>query len=362
MAATTFTIRELTGDRRHLDLRERALPYRPLTFTGEMRAEFTAYPGNPVRTVQLLGATESDTTAKGYWKDRFVAQGFPGSLLAPAVLDGEAVVDVRTLVDLVDDFRVKGQLLEVSWDLSIRYGVITKFVQTWHNEHDCEWELTFGWTSREEPVSATTVPVVNPADFASQWQAAQEQLSETARPDFAMGADFAATLEAGANAAVVSMGAAVDAAQQAIDTASTPIRVAQTLIAAGENIKRTALGLWTGLQGYQLASLVADVTGEGSLFAAAKLRRDVQRLERDSAAQAELYDRQQARNVDPELVATFIAREDMDLRMVAVQFYGRQDGWRDLMTFNALTESGLHAGQVVFVPARAASAGGGANG
>jgi len=91
--STVFSIRELTGDKRTLDLRTRALPYRPLTFTGTMRAEFTAYPGNPVRTAQVLGASEEDTTVKGYWKDRFIAQGFANSALAPAVLIGERIAE-----------------------------------------------------------------------------------------------------------------------------------------------------------------------------------------------------------------------------------------------------------------------------
>src|SRR5262245_24990140 len=74
--ASSFTIEELSTEdvrkNRVVRLIGRALPYRPITFSGTMRHDITWYPGNPEATIQVLGAAEDPTTINGRWSDRWL--------------------------------------------------------------------------------------------------------------------------------------------------------------------------------------------------------------------------------------------------------------------------------------------------
>src|SRR5262245_12238919 len=139
-----FTVQELSGDGRTLELTSRALPYRPFTLEGEHRVEVTWYPGNPVGTAQVLGAKETTTSINGWWKDRFLGD-VDVSAPALASVDGTPITSARQLAETVDDIRRKGQLLEVVWNHLARRGFITSFRQTWHTIKDLEWEIEFTW-------------------------------------------------------------------------------------------------------------------------------------------------------------------------------------------------------------------------
>lgn len=196
--ATSFEIYQLTGDKKVLMLRGRALPYRPLTFSGTMRADVTYYPGNPEPTVQMLGASEEETTITGMWKDRFIGDGQEHAVLFTQVL-GPAAFDsfvpssdpriipglvtfrpARTvlttaadIVKVVDEIRRTGQLVRVSWDEFVREGFITKFEQTWDRKQDVAWSITFRFLNQGDrtpaPARIGTLSV-NPLQFASMLQ------------------------------------------------------------------------------------------------------------------------------------------------------------------------------------------------
>ena len=52
----------------------------------------------------------------------------------------------------------------------------------------------------------------------------------------------------------------------------------------------------------------------------------------------------------PDLAISFVARDDQDLREVAVTYYGDASAWRTIATHNGMRTSKLTAGQVVMVP------------
>ena len=70
------------------------------------------------------------------------------------------------------------------------------------------------------------------------------------------------------------------------------------------------------------------------------------RLRHEAASQFRVV----SKSIDPDLIKTFIARDDMDLREVSIVNYGGPESWRALMLFNELTSSKLTAGQLVFIP------------
>lgn len=178
-----------------MQLTGRALPYRPLTFSGTMRADVTYYPGNPEPTVQMLGSSEEETTITGMWKDRFLGDGqehavvsstspIPvtnvgviGPLLSTGMQTSRTVLSkALDVVKVVDDMRRKGQLVRVSWDEFVREGFITKFEQTWDRKQDVAWSITFRFINQGDRVPpAKTGPLTaSPLQFASMLQGQAE--------------------------------------------------------------------------------------------------------------------------------------------------------------------------------------------
>ena len=51
-----------------------------------------------------------------------------------------------------------------------------------------------------------------------------------------------------------------------------------------------------------------------------------------------------------ELLASFVAAQNMDLRDVSTRYYGTPDNWQQLMQFNGFASSKLNAGDLVWVP------------
>lgn len=190
---SSFVITELTGDSPNtLVLEGRALPYRPLPFSGKMRAEFTWYPGNPIGTVQVLGAEEGPTTINGMWKDRFLAavDSFGVPVItgrdAKATFNGNDVANVRDLSEIVDGFRLRGQLLEVGWDQFVRQGILVRFDSTWLRREDVEWEAEFQWINRGEPAQPVSFGVrIAAVDIANQVSNAVDSLKEALDAPFA---------------------------------------------------------------------------------------------------------------------------------------------------------------------------------
>lgn len=157
-SGSTFTIRELTGDQRTVVLQGRGMPYRPFSLKGNQNKQFTWLPGNPIATATVLGPQEEPTDLKGFWKDKYI--GDPASTAgigAPIVLNGSPVTTVRDAAKLLDDIRRKGQLVEVTWDIQVRVGLLDEFEQLWHNVHDLEWNMKFSWISQGEPAAAAQV-------------------------------------------------------------------------------------------------------------------------------------------------------------------------------------------------------------
>jgi hypothetical protein len=80
--------------------------------------------------------------------------------------------------------------------------------------------------------------------------------------------------------------------------------------------------------------------------------RVIRRVVRQIQAEAANEVQEAAKQVHPNLIAVFTARDGMDLREVSRRYYGTSDKWRDLGRFNDLVGSALHRGQFILVPRR----------
>lgn len=415
--ATAFVVEEVTGpDLRTIRLTSQALPRQGYELRGTHRVTVQHYPGNPDATLQVLGPSEEPTTVSGGWSDRWLAGGI-------MTVDDAGVFTTRDAMRLWDDVRRKGQLLRVSWDETVRYGVITEFVQRWARSQDAEWEATFTWVSqdRQDALSPVLAEVATPEDVitrvgkliedaikqnkaagaSSDILAATQDGIATVRRGMARAADLNAQAQQFAAATVAVIAAPGDLARQCsalvrgiytqarntLNTAKLALRAAYTF----ERTKAaTTAGYGTGDAGASaslpedgaaasapggsstggssqpassagkvlLDSLVGVATvgtatgpsAAGKALAGAVWGVKTEATLRVLARQAAVEARALVEQGERDLIAIYIARADDDLRDIARLYYGDQRFWRDLATFNDLTDSRLVKGQQVFVP------------
>lgn len=380
---TAFVIRELTGDKRTLSLRERALPYRPFSLAGTQRKTIDWYPGCPVGTMQVFGAREEPTTIIGYWKDAFLSSS-SGGLRAAASLEseGETVVDgmqssvfnntdvitAMGLVQIVDDMRRKGQEIEVTWLNQVRRGIIDRFEARWHTGHDVEWEITFEWVSQGESMGDVKSLDDNASDLGdlpNRVQAELDGIIDSTAEIVPNSGDLAAQIFGALDFASAGLATLADQLTDAV------VYVGSGLGTPNEALKRAA-GILDGIKmsADDIVEIIEDYADAAALDSGAEsLLNSIENTfgevlairgenrERSQAAvrlrSLAAYEQHKLVNrITSTVISVFQAREDQDLREVAQKHYGTSDAWRGLMLYNNLTTSRLRAGQVVFVPAQ----------
>jgi hypothetical protein len=336
----------------------------------------------------MLGPEESAISLKGFWKDRFLV-GNSGALYA-----SEAVDTVRNLTTIVDGMRRRGQLYKLTWDNLVRVGHITSFTQTWHNAHDCEWELEFTPLSQgdeETPVVLNNLP--NVADYYQETANAALTSRSSLRINVGPTTEDALSLaqlaalenptanrlriSVGDTSVFVSLTAAAAGAISELDDAllglqnnaySAAASVYDLTLAGPDAGRRmAALAAQNIAQARGTYSTLTDIAWPavfnvapsdpsdisiGSQVAMRAYQRRVRNSTRDLAYQQGTQAAAILATINPELTAAFVAPKDMDLRDVSTQFYGAPDDWRMLLVFNKLDSSRLTAGTLIWVPQR----------
>lgn len=376
MMVPAFTVRELTGRQRRLVLVSRALPYRPFTLTGDQRAELTWYPGSPVATVQFLGASEGETTITGIWKDRFIKQtdeeiffptdgadefianepasAFGVETQPPAQLDGSPVRSVNDLVRTVDEMRREGQLVEVSWFTVVRHGVLKNFTQTWHTSKDCEWSMTFAWVSQgllDLNVLAATKEA-DLSEMAASFEKDLATLTEEVVGPIARAAEIGAEIDLKITRLQDSLKDVNESLENFVSGALAPLDASRRAVGIFEFAAQEADTLINFLYSVVDAAGLTIPIGEvttGQMVAIAKTNRDTVRASRRTKHNATRNKIKLTKAIEPDLIASFFAKEGQDLRDVALQVFGNADEWRSIAKFNGLKSSKLRAGQVVLV-------------
>lgn len=381
--ATSFTIAQLSGPKAVLTLIGRALPYRPISFSGEQRAEFTWYTGNPVATMQVLGSEENETTIEGIWKDKFLgttilsafdSNGQPTIATGIATLkdDTGASVNLTTAWDVVQAANVmrrEGQLVSVTWANVVRHGLMKKFVFSPENIHDFKWEMVFQWISQGD-VSFPANPVTGSSfgDFVQNIAAAAQVIqgiADTVTTSISVGksyvnsltntlatvnnaiSDLADTVTSISQSTIDPSSAAQKGAAQATQAINDLVLLSSAVTAAPSVVvSADYTNTPTGING------VASVSTQsyGQVLSVELATRQLLKASRQSQAQAAQQRAQLLKQIDVDIIAVFIAQNNTDLRDVSTQYYGTPDDWIQIRTFNHFTSSKLTAGQTVFVP------------
>jgi hypothetical protein len=367
-----FTIKTLDRTANYsLVLTGRALPYRPVTLEGTQELEVVWYPGFANATAQALGPHEEKTTIKGFWKDRFLQTVDIGT--APAQFKGLDVNSAAELIEAADSFRRLGYQVQVTWQNVQRIGFITRLSQSWHTEHDCEWEIEFTWTGRQEQtIKSNPPPVQNYTDYANRLTTAL--LESGAYQSITAGLNTLNSAVATVNSVTQDFGTAISLALGQIANATQAlVNLSQNVATAaqlGAGAVSQATGLLSGLSrsytiiadaldrnestiksGYAQSALYA--TG-GNTFASqfvadAQFSQTTNTLRRLAQETTELAQQSQAvENPAPDFI--YVAGQDDDLRRVATLYYGDPAAWIRLAEYNGLSSSLLTPGQQVNVP------------
>lgn len=172
-----LVIEEINGKKRTLALRERSLPYKGLSLVnGTMKVEITYFPNNPVAFSQVLGPEFGGTTMNGWWKDKYVASQdnapianrFPqvtaygqptppkGNLVFGTTFASSGIYPggtqylqrSSTIRDAVELIKNSGALLKVEWQDIARFGHLVRTEFKEHDGDEVEWEIEFKWTGQ----------------------------------------------------------------------------------------------------------------------------------------------------------------------------------------------------------------------
>jgi hypothetical protein len=145
---TSMEIRVDGGDR--IELRDRAMPFEEAAFPVEQRTKKTLYPGNPVASLQILGADNLPSELEGEWNHRFL----PGSVI---VNKEPWDATPEQLCFLFDQIVRAARTVRVQWLGYVRIGVLKKFDPIWLRSTDCKWRMSFEWVAADD---ATPTPFV----------------------------------------------------------------------------------------------------------------------------------------------------------------------------------------------------------
>lgn len=357
---SSFAILEMTGQRRLLELRGRALPYRPYTLRGKQRAEFTWYPGNPTASVQLLGAKEEPTQLRGQWKDRYLrSSDDDGRGVVPtavAELNGSQLADVHALVTVVDSMRRAGQLLEVTWDEQVRRGILTDFSVSWNRREWAEWEMEFTWQGQGEEESAVAFATAPDAlTFTTRLSTLVSTLREKILAPFQVVQEFKDELTASVEAVESAAAELVNLQREVADAVFDVTDTIERTLAAAVTVRDGAADI-VALVISTPPRAVVNVVDSSALTLGEVLEVDVWTRGVKQAARdverlgAEQSDELEDKLNQTDLLAAFVARQPMDLRDVSQTYYGSPDEWRRLLKYNNLASSKLLRGALVLVP------------
>jgi hypothetical protein len=384
MDATSFTITELTGAQRQLVLQGRAMPYKPLTMKGTMRAEFTWYPGNTTASVQMLGSKEEPTTVSGKWKDRFIASSNEFfSLVTPTGIAlqtagaasqgavGQALASTQDIVKTVDSIRRAGQLLRVTWGDVIREGILTSFTVTWERQDVASWEMEFTWISQGETQIAPTLPAsISLGNLATQLSAKVADLRAAIEAPFNLAGDFLSAVDAAFEVIDDAAFEMANVVSGVVQSVYIPQEAAERTLALLLSVRASALSVRTTVETTARADVSSDfrsvtvsianafvdptdstILTVGEDLVVSRYTSALKKAAQDLVVLCAIASEEvRASTRQEDLLATFIARAPTDLRDVATQFYGSPDDWRVLLRFNRMTSSRLEQGQLVLVP------------
>jgi phage protein U len=164
-SATAFTIDILEGDLAgtQIALVGTMLPFKGVSFATKQRVKTTYYPGNPVASQQVFGATKENTTVSGVWYDGALGDGNARALVRQI----EFLVERGTPVEVQWGSGVAGTEIDVG---VVRRGIIKSIDPKYDLTEIIPWTIEFEWRGED----LQTKPPTFAAGVSGQQSPAEE--------------------------------------------------------------------------------------------------------------------------------------------------------------------------------------------
>lgn len=347
--SSRFSIIELTGQLRELELLGRALPYQQVGFGGETTHKIQFYPGNPEGTLQVLSSTLLPTKIQGTWKDRFVpgqveAVGFPG--LSPS-----ETATAERIVQAFEALRRSGQRLRVQWFSVVREGILASFTPNWIRPQDVEWEAEFVWFGENiQAPRAVDSPDSSRADLRRAMDD-NDRAFRSKRPPTVQ-SNYKAELNVAMREERVQLAqafAAINQIQLAAPAGGTPLDPVNALAsAAGSIVAAAAPAQRQCADVPYLTAILSDAVTD--VLGAEVWRRGVAATQFDLSATALRTAEQERAARRPAVGQTVVMPGETTLRGLSLRFYGTSDSWQLIADANGLVDSRVPAGTRVYIP------------
>lgn len=349
--APSLIIQELTGvSPRRVELKGRALPYRPVAWGLRMRTNNTWYPGNPVSTQQVLGPEEPETSMNGMWKDRFLAtevkvQGdetFPDAPLA------------EDLIKLIYDIQRSGNELRVQWGFEVRSGIMVEFIPSYERLEDVAWSMEWEWNSRNDEEAPRGAEEPDPfSELLSALNRLDDALSFEPLPGLVE--DFAAQLLDTIDRVRGTLANVFDLLRTANAVLALPGQVLGALAAAVDSLVQELLEELSRLIDTP-ASQQSAATELADVLAFEFWKRDVGRSMNVLAAQALLTNETLQDRANPRATQFVTTPADTTLYALSIAFYDTPDFANFLLRTNrnavGVDDAAVAAGTVIAIPPR----------
>lgn len=345
--AAPLQIREMTGRRRRVLLRDRALPFRGPSFAIDQRTKRTWYAGNPEATAQVFGVEfDLPTQFLGMWRDRYLQ---PGDAAALVEVEGFPTPDTaEAMCKIFSDLVRAGGALEVTWSFVRRYGLLKRFSFKPDRTEDIAWEAEFEWIGDAE-TSAPRMELVPDVDFEAV-QTAMAELSDHAAFD---PIDTLIAYQAQIFARINELEGKVEDFLQAgrvlADAATLPARVVSGVRASATSIAFLGGQLIEELLSapYTTAQVVDDL---GAVLAGESFRRDMAFFAGQLRASALDTAIALDHRAEPDPVRVVTMDGSGSLRALAQREYGRADAWQVIADANGFEGAFVAPGTEIFVP------------
>jgi hypothetical protein len=270
------------------------------------------------------------------------------------------------LVKAVDEIRLRGRLLKVTWDTITREGILTNFTQRWLQRQDCEWEMEFSWTSQGQQQGALGTAEQSADESTRSWitsamDAVYGALSYVT-DNVALAQDYRDSIQAKITQVATAASSVIDVASEAADyMQGVPDSTKQNLVASCQSVQNHGQALIDTLSNepprrqaqarvlgafHNDLDTVDQATATLTAYSLKLLELATKAMVRGSKQQAQAILRQ----LDPTLKTVVYAQDGQDLRAISIMVYGTANQAQALKAFNRFGTTSIPKGTMVLCP------------
>lgn len=379
---SAFSIREVTGYKREIQLTGWCLPFRPAKDSTKQRMKVEYYPGATEAVVQVFGPDHTDMTIQGAFitrymqaEDSFLYHEGTNFNVTKGGTEPTRVDSAERAKELMTDLCKGGQEVVVTWgDLpfgTTARGFIRGVSFNEHNPQRIEWEVEFVWVSDKEYAITPSIPTPDPDpqslydkvnDFLNTVQEAVNDLGDAYN-------EYVVQNIRKINTTLEKVNGLVSSAYTLL---GKPGQFARDVMVTAQNVKQDIVDTQAAILGFmsqyttlkdewnELATGMSFMpwasTGDrpsdsaDEQTSATKSAIEISQAAKDAAWEADVIAKAARKMVEPNIIDIYTAKTGDTLRRVSQAYYGTPSKWQDLADYNGISNDRLDPGDVVIIP------------